>query len=111
MTDTGLKQGDAVVMHTCMEAKGHKGRIWFCRRDELKSSSGAPVVFLEGYSGYFHTEYLQKVDISNLLKENENQKYEIEELNQYIKQQKTQEQYLLARLEKAEGQHESATTR
>lgn len=61
-----LKKGDIVVMHTCGEAKEHDGELWTCKGDEFISSSGYPVVFLEGYSGYFSVKYLQKVKIEAL---------------------------------------------
>lgn len=104
MTNT-LKKGDAVVMHTCIEAEGHNGQVWICRSDEFTACSGTSVIFLEGYSGYFATEFLQKVNISKLLKENKEQNFEIEELNRYIEQQKIQEKILLERLKKAEGSY------
>lgn len=60
-----LKKDDQVVMHTCIEAKNpnNYGRIWTCRADEFKTESGAQVVFLEGFSGYFLTKFLQKVNL------------------------------------------------
>lgn len=64
-----LKKGDKVVMHTCMEAEQEKGRIWTCRTDEQKlhPSHNYTVVWLEGYSGCFSTEYLQKIDLSGYI--------------------------------------------
>ena len=61
-----LKKGDKVVMHTCMEAKNPKndGKIWTCRIDEYTQGEGVykqNLIFLEGLSGSFSTEYLQKV--------------------------------------------------
>lgn len=61
-----LRKGDTVVMHTCGEAEHYEGQIWTCKGDEFTSSSGTQVVFLEGFSGYFMVDYLQKVDVSNL---------------------------------------------
>lgn len=61
-----LKKGDTVVMHTCGEAEHYKGEIWTCKGDEFTSSSGSPVVFLEGFSSYFLVEYLQLVNIKPL---------------------------------------------
>ncbi|WP_078597134.1 hypothetical protein [Evansella clarkii] len=58
----------------------------------------------------FKDQYIYQ-RIIELEKTVEDQKYEIEELNRYSEQQKLQERYLLERLKKAEGQHESATTR
>ena len=62
-----LKKEDKVVMHTCGEADHYKGRIWTCRSDEFTSSAKQQVVFLEGFSGYFLVDYLQIVDLGNLL--------------------------------------------
>ncbi|PPA82581.1 hypothetical protein C4A75_18490 [Brevibacillus laterosporus] len=60
-----LKKGDQVVMHTCIEANNSNnyGRIWTCRTDEFTTESRAQVVFLEGFSGYFLTKFLQKVNL------------------------------------------------
>lgn len=64
-----LKQGDKVVMHTCLESEGKNyGKIWTCRSDEFTKGEGVyaeNVVFLEGFSGYFTTEYLQKINITD----------------------------------------------
>jgi hypothetical protein len=67
-----LRKGDTVVMHTCGEAEHYEGQLWICETDEFKSSSGTMVVFLEGFSGYFTTKYLQKVNVhtSDLQQEN-----------------------------------------
>lgn len=64
-----LKKGEKVVMHTSMEADYYDGKIWTCRGDEFPSSSGYPVVFLEGFSGYFSVQYLQRVKIDSLVNE------------------------------------------
>lgn len=61
-----LKKGDTVVMHSCGEAEHYDGKIWVCRNDEFISSSGSPAVFLEGFSGYFYSEYLQRVDLGTV---------------------------------------------
>ncbi|WP_238899341.1 hypothetical protein [Clostridium sp. YIM B02500] len=61
-----LKKGDKVVMHTCLEAETHNGRIWTCESDEFKANSSGNGVFLEGFSGYFYTEYLQKVNVTGI---------------------------------------------
>jgi hypothetical protein len=59
-----LKKGDKVVMHTCMEAPHHHGVIWTCQTDEFQANGrDYGLVFLEGYSGYFATEYLQYVQM------------------------------------------------
>jgi len=64
-----LKTGAIVVVHTCSEAEHYEGKLWKCRTDEFTSTSLSEVVFLEDFSGYFLTDYLQKVDISPLTKE------------------------------------------
>ena len=56
-----LKTDDTVIMVNCMEANSHTNTIWTCRGDSFKSCSGDEVVFLEGYSGYFLTQFLKKV--------------------------------------------------
>lgn len=59
-----LKKDDQVVMHTCIEAKNpnNYGRIWTCLTDEFTSEGEQQVVLLKGFSGYFLTEFLQKVE-------------------------------------------------
>ena len=57
-----LKKGDKVVMHTCGEAEYYYGQIWTCQYDQFNAKNGSPVVFLEGFSGYFLVEYLQYVE-------------------------------------------------
>jgi hypothetical protein len=66
-----LKKGDTVVMHTCGEAEHYDGKIWICRTDEQKlhEKHNYTVVWLEGFSGCFATEYLQKVDVSPYVEE------------------------------------------
>lgn len=59
-----LKKGDKVVMHTCDEAKVYNGKVWTCKSDEFiqgKKPFEQNLVFLEGVSGSFCTEYLQIV--------------------------------------------------
>ncbi|MED5050604.1 hypothetical protein P9850_01805 [Anoxybacillus rupiensis] len=60
-----LKKGDKVVMHTCIEAERHNGRIWTCKTDEFERN-GQRLVFLEGFTGCFSAEYLQRVDLSDV---------------------------------------------
>jgi hypothetical protein len=59
-----LRKGDRVVMHTCMEASlpKYEGKIFTCTTDEQKlhESHKYTVVWLEGVSGCFATEYLAK---------------------------------------------------
>lgn len=55
-------KGDKVVMHTCMEAKHYNGKIWECATDSW-DNYGTELVMLEGFSGGFCTEFLQKVNI------------------------------------------------
>ncbi|GAB6483967.1 hypothetical protein AB3H50_28325 [Bacillus pacificus] len=63
-----LKKGDQVVMHTCDEAKHYKGKVWTCKTDEYIKNEGEGIleqrlVFLEGFSGCFLTEYLRRVEV------------------------------------------------
>ncbi|MEH6943568.1 hypothetical protein [Bacillus sp. JJ722] len=60
-----LKKGDKVVMHTCGEAEHYNGKIWTCKTDEFKHhpNHDYTVIMLEGFSGSFHTEFLQLVDL------------------------------------------------
>jgi hypothetical protein len=69
-----LQQGDWVVMHTCIEATdpNNYGKLWRCKTDQFTRGKGALVqdsVFLEGFSGSFAPEFLQKVDITEIFKE------------------------------------------
>lgn len=62
-----LKQGDKVVMHTCMEHDhpDNFGKIWTCKTDSFRHKGhDYDSIFLEGFSGSFSTEYLQKVDMA-----------------------------------------------
>ena len=61
-----LNKGDKVVMHTCMEAEFHEGIVWNVSYEEFtrKGYGQHSIVFLEGFSGSFSTEYLRKVDPS-----------------------------------------------
>lgn len=58
-----FKDGDKVVMHTCLEAtfEKNKDKVWTCQGDSFIARSGVEVVFLEGYRGYFSAEFLRKV--------------------------------------------------
>ncbi|HEY2492709.1 MAG TPA: hypothetical protein VGI33_07355 [Paenibacillus sp.] len=59
-----LKKGDRVVMHTCIESEEEPGKIWTCKTDQFTRGKGVfaqDSVFLEGYSGSFAPEFLQKV--------------------------------------------------
>lgn len=58
-----FKQGDKVVMHTCYEASlpKYKDKLWTCQTDSFLSKGKEEVVFLEGFSGYFAAEFLQRV--------------------------------------------------
>lgn len=61
-----LKQGDKVVIHTCLESERYNGKIWTCKTDEFIRGEGVykqNLIFLEGFSGSFSTDYLQKVNI------------------------------------------------
>ncbi|MFS0655685.1 hypothetical protein [Bacillus sp. 179-C3.3 HS] len=101
-----LKKGDMVVMHTCIEAILSEGRVWKCADDEFNPS--APAVFLEGFSGHFAAEFLQKVDVPAI--ETEMGLYnEIQRLKQELRiSNKKNEQYL-NEWKKAETQANRAT--
>ncbi|MFC0331695.1 hypothetical protein ACFOLF_12335 [Paenibacillus sepulcri] len=60
-----LQKGDKVVMHTCVESKNPKyaGKIWNVTSDQFEQS-GHFSVMLEGFSGSFATEFLQRVQIN-----------------------------------------------
>jgi hypothetical protein len=57
-----LEFGDQVVMHSCREALKHGGKVWTVK-SEPWDLCGSEVVKLEGFSGGFATEFLQKVDV------------------------------------------------
>lgn len=59
---SGLKPGDRVVMHTCLEARNEKyaGKVWTVA-SEPWDLCGSEVVLLEGFRGGFATEFLRKV--------------------------------------------------
>ncbi len=61
-TDT-FRKGDRVVMHTCYEStfEKYKNKIWTCQTDSYLDKAKQDVVFLEGFSGCFASEYLQLV--------------------------------------------------
>ena len=70
MSEIKLKKGDKVVMHTCLESKGKNlGKVWTCRTDSFKCEAGIEVVFLEGFSGFFYTKFLQPVKLDSFCNE------------------------------------------
>lgn len=54
-------ESELVVMHTCMEAKTHRGKVWKCRTDSYKQH-GQDLVFLDGFAGSFDCKYLALVN-------------------------------------------------
>lgn len=69
-----LKKGELVVMHTCEEARDPKyeGKIWTCKTDQFTRGEGRysqDSIFLEGFSGLFVPEYLQRVNVEPLFTE------------------------------------------
>lgn len=62
-TDT-FKRGDKVIIHSCLEAvmPKNKGKTFTCKTDSFRAKSGEEVVFLDGFSGYFSTEFLKPTD-------------------------------------------------
>lgn len=55
-----FKKGDKAVMINCGEGEHYAGKIWACRGDSFKDNNNEEVVFLEGFSGYFHCRFLVK---------------------------------------------------
>lgn len=63
-----LREGEKVVMHSCMESQGvNLGKIWECRSDSFQTDAGEEVVFLKGFSGYFLCKYLQPVRLDDVV--------------------------------------------
>lgn len=58
-TSHTFKKGDSVIMYNCMEATSNKGKVWVCMTNSFKTRCGGDAVFLEGFSGYFSTQYLK----------------------------------------------------
>ena len=54
----GFYKGDSVVMINCGEAAHHVGKVWICRGDSFRDINNEEVIFLEGFSGYFHCRFL-----------------------------------------------------
>ncbi|MDR0121177.1 hypothetical protein RFW13_07115 [Bacillus pumilus] len=101
-----LKKGDLVVMHSCVEAVLNEGRVWKCKGDEFNPS--APAVFLEGFSGHFAVEFLQKVDVPVV--ESEMDLYnEIQRLKQELRFSNKKNEQFLNDWKKAETQANRAT--
>lgn len=70
MSEIKLKKGDKVVMHTCLESKGKNfGKVWTCHTNSFKCEAGIEVVFLEGFSGFFFTKFLQPVKLDSFCNE------------------------------------------
>ncbi|MFP7454294.1 hypothetical protein [Bacillus safensis] len=101
-----LKKGDLVVMHSCMEAVLSEGRVWKCAADEFNPS--APAVFLEGFSGHFAAEFLQKVDVP--IGKTEMDLYnEIQRLKDELRKSNKKNEQFLSDWKKAETQANRAT--
>ncbi|URJ50710.1 hypothetical protein [Paenibacillus polymyxa] len=80
-----LQKGDQVVMHTCMEHDhpDNFGKIWTCRTDEFQHKGhDYGSIFLEGFSGSFSTEFLQKVDVSALVDSLQQQVAQLQEMDE-----------------------------
>jgi len=69
---SGLKPGDKVVMHTCIEPKRekYKDKIWTVNSDPW-DLCGSEVVLLDGFSGGFATGYLKKVEGVEMVETNQ----------------------------------------
>lgn len=57
----GLKVGDKVVIHTCLESKRYDGKVWTCRTNQFTAESGTQVVFLEGFRGYLQLSFYNEL--------------------------------------------------
>lgn len=55
-----FKKGDRAVMVNCGEGEHYAGKVWTCKGDSFKDNNNEEVVFLEGFSGYFHCRFLTK---------------------------------------------------
>lgn len=55
-----LKAGDKVKMVNCLEAEKYQDQVWECRSDTFQTASNDYAVFLNGFSGYFYQDFLQK---------------------------------------------------
>lgn len=80
-----LKQGDYVVMHSCIEAESENnyGRVWRCKSDQwAEGESGHEKCFvqLQDWKGPFLREYLQEVNLN----ENSTEAEEILELRRKL---------------------------
>ncbi|MGG0754040.1 hypothetical protein [Brevibacillus laterosporus] len=67
--DQCLKKGDQVACTHAQKLRfsNNYGKIWSCQTDDgFTAKSGTQVVFLEGFSGYFSTVILQKVNLEFL---------------------------------------------
>lgn len=69
-----LKKGELVVMHTCVESRNPKyeGKIWTCKTDQFTRGEcvyAQDSIFLEGFTGSFAPEFLQRVNVEPLLTE------------------------------------------
>ncbi|WP_372648240.1 hypothetical protein [Draconibacterium sp.] len=58
-----FKEGDKVVMHSCVEAAMYNGKVWECSTDSFVDKANDEVVYLQGFSGSFVCEYLQLVNV------------------------------------------------
>ncbi|MEK4881452.1 MULTISPECIES: hypothetical protein [Paenibacillus] len=91
-----LKKGDRVVMHTCIESEEEPGKIWTCKTDQFTRGKGVfaqDSVFLEGYSGSFAPEFLQKVALHS---EDERVLAALEESQQQVKDLKEDKRRIFA---------------
>lgn len=50
-------------MINCVEAQVNENVQWTCQTTSFKDKGGDEVVFLEGFSGYFLCEYLDKIEV------------------------------------------------
>lgn len=58
-----FKKGDKVIMKGCYEATldEYKDKVWTCYTDSYICKSKEENVFLEGFSGCFSVEFLERL--------------------------------------------------
>ena len=56
-----FKKGDKVIMFNCHEStiEEYKDKVWICETSSFLDKAKQEVVFLEDFSGYFISKFLQ----------------------------------------------------
>ena len=62
-----FKKGDKVIMHSCHEStfEEYKDKVWICETSSFLDKAKEEVVFLEDFSGYFISKFLQINPLKN----------------------------------------------